>query len=53
MGSLKEIIEQQYALSKKVNISIEDTNRMADFEKEIFVNLLMGDLEEERKALKK
>lgn len=52
-GSLKEIIEQQYALSKRCNISIIDSNMMPDFERQIHVNLLMNDLEEEKKALSK
>lgn len=50
-NSLQAIIEQQYVLAKKCNISISDSNIMADFEREIFVNLLMRDIEEERKAL--
>lgn len=52
-GSLKEIIEQQYALAKKCNISILDSNMMPDFERQINVNLLMRDLQEEREELSK
>lgn len=50
-GDLKSLLEQQYVLAKKCNIGIPDTNQMAIFEMEIFVNLLMRDLEEEKKAL--
>lgn len=32
---------------------ISETNVMADFEREIYVNILIKDLEEERKALDK
>lgn len=52
-GSLKNILEQQYALSKKCNITPSESNMYADFEREIFVNLLMKDIEEENKALEK
>lgn len=52
-GSLQEIVEQQYALSKKCNIGILETNLMPDFERQIHVNLLMRDLAEEQKALGK
>jgi len=34
-------------------MSIADTNMLPDFEREIYVNLLMRDLEEEKKAIGK
>ena len=50
-GSLQDIIEQQYALAKKCNMGIIETNMLPDFERQIYVNLLLRDLEEERKSL--
>ena len=50
-GNLQNILEQQYVLSKKCNISISETNMLADFEREVYLNLLMRDIEEERNAL--
>jgi hypothetical protein len=32
---------------------VSETNAMADFEKEIYVNILLKDLEAERKAMEK
>lgn len=52
-GDLQSIIEQQYVLAKKVGMPLSDTNRMANFEMEIFVNLLMRDIEEERQSMEK
>lgn len=50
---MRNILEQQYALAKKCNMSIMDTNSLPDFEREIFTTLLMKDMEEEKKALSK
>lgn len=52
-GSFQDIIEQQYVLAKKCNMPISETNMMADFEREIYINILIKDLEEEKKALEK
>jgi len=51
--SLNGIIEEQYYLSKMCNVSYSETENMADFERFILVSLLMKDLKEEEKALKK
>jgi hypothetical protein len=48
-----EILEQQYMLSKKCNMPVSETNMMAEFEREIYVNLLLRDIQEEREALEK
>jgi len=50
-GSIRTILEEQYVLAKKCNMSPIDTNMLPDFEREIFVSILMKDMEEERKAL--
>jgi hypothetical protein len=50
-GSLKNILEQQYVLSRKCNISPIDSNMLPDFEREVYTSLLMKDMEEERKSL--
>lgn len=53
LGDFKSLIEQQYILSKKCGISILESSMMADFEREIYVSLLMKDTQEEMKALEK
>jgi hypothetical protein len=40
-------------LAKQCNISPVESNMLADFEREIYVNLLLKDIEAERKALEK
>lgn len=50
-GSFQDLIEQQYVLAKKCNMTVSETNMMADFEREIYINILMKDMEEEKKAL--
>jgi len=50
---MRTILEEQYVLAKKCNISPLDSNMLPDFEREIFVKLLMRDMEEEKKALNK
>ena len=47
------IIEDQYYLAKQANISISETQNMADFEREAYVSLLIKDLEEESKSYQK
>lgn len=50
--SLQNVIEEQYILARKINISPDVSNLMPDFERTIFVNLLIKELEEEEKKLK-
>jgi len=52
-GSFKGLIEEQYLLTRKCNISISDSNSMADFERQIFVSLAIKEIEEEKKAMSK
>jgi hypothetical protein len=52
-GSFQNILEQQYVLAKKCNMSIVETNLIPDFEREIYINMLLKDIEEERKHTKK
>jgi hypothetical protein len=49
--SLEKILEEQYYLSSKANISISDSNNMADFEREIYVGLLTKDLKNKKGLL--
>lgn len=51
--SLKSVIEEQYILARKINISPDVSNLMPDFERQIYINLLIKELQEEEKALKK
>jgi hypothetical protein len=50
---MRNILEEQYVLARKCNISLADSNMLPDFEREIYVRLLMRDMEEEKKALGK
>jgi hypothetical protein len=51
--NLKNIIEEQYYLAKKVNISVSESTLMADWEREIFCSLLLADIKEENEEIKK
>jgi len=52
-SSLQGIIEEQYILARKINISLDVSNMLPDFERTIYINLLMKELEEEQKRLNK
>lgn len=47
------VLEEQFYLSKKAKISISDSNNIAEFEREIFVNMLLKDIKKEQEALEK
>lgn len=44
-------MEEQYILARKINISPDVSNLLPDFERSIFVTLLMKEIREEEKAL--
>ena len=48
-ANLGVIMEQQYYLASKGGISLMDSNNIPDFERELYVGLLMKDLKN-RKA---
>jgi len=50
-GSFKGIIEEQYILARKCNISPLDSDHMVGFEREIFISLVMKEIEEESKSM--
>lgn len=52
-GSFKGIIEEQYLLARKCNISPMESDQMPGFEREIFIGLIMKEIEEESKAMGK
>jgi len=54
-NTLHSITEEQYYLATKANISIEESNELADFEREAFLNLIIRDLrtQVENEKLKK
>ena len=49
--SLADILRQQFQLSRKANINISETEMMADFEREVYINLLLEDLKREKEQL--
>lgn len=50
--SLENILEEQFQLARKAGISIIESNNMADFEREVCLNMLIRDLKTEAKQLK-
>jgi hypothetical protein len=46
-------MEEQYILARKINISPDVSNLLPDFERTIYVSLLMKELKEEEKALQR
>ena len=49
--SLNSIIEEQYQLSKNINISLQESGDLPDFERIIYVNLLLRDKKKEEESL--
>lgn len=49
--SIDSILREQFQLSRKANISIEVSEYLPDFEREIYMNLLISDIKQEREAL--
>jgi len=45
--SLQSITEDQYYLASRAHISISESNDLADFEREAFVNILIRDVKEQ------
>ena len=52
-GDLKTILEEQYLLSRKCSTSPNESNLMADFERQVYVNLIIKEVEEEKKSMDK
>lgn len=50
-GSLRAILEEQYILARKLHITPLESNLMPDFERTVFVNMLMKEIAEEKKAM--
>ena len=48
---MSQIIEEQYILARKINISPDVSNMLPDFERTIYVNLLIKEIKEEEKRL--
>ena len=51
-ASLKIITEEQFYLSSRANISIEESNLLPDFEREAFLNLVIQDIRNKTENLK-
>lgn len=48
--SIDRIIDDQYWLSRRANISVSESNEMAEFERLFFVSLLLRDIKEEKES---
>lgn len=46
-GSFTTIMEEQYILARKCNISPLDSDQMVDFERTIFVTMVIKEIEKE------
>lgn len=51
-ANIPYIIESQYYLAKKANISYQDTNALPDWERDVLVGFLMRDLKKEAEQIK-
>jgi hypothetical protein len=49
----QNLLEEQYWLSKRANISVSETNDMAEFERGFFISLLHKDIQMETKEYQK
>jgi len=47
---LDSILHEQYFLARGANITIEDSNKMPEFERKMIVGMLSKDLAEEAEA---
>lgn len=52
-ASLESILEEQFYLAYKAKIPISDSNGIPDFEREIFINMLLKDIKKRNEALNK
>ncbi len=52
-ASMQSIMENQYYLARKANISISDSNNIPEFELMSLIGLLMKDLKQEKDALQR
>lgn len=50
---MRSIMEQQYVLARKCNISPLHSDQLPDFEREIYVNILMKEMQDEKDAIGK
>lgn len=48
--SLKSILREQYELSRRAGISLTESDEMADFEREMFMNWLLDDVKRESES---
>lgn len=47
---LHDLLRVQYVLAKNANINISESNELPDFEREIFLSLLVEDIKEENET---
>jgi hypothetical protein len=52
-GSLRTILEEQFLLSRKCSMSPTESNLLPDFEREVYISLLIKEIEEEKKSMDK
>jgi len=50
-SDLSGIVQEQFWLSKKGNISISESNQMAEFERASYVNLLVESIKKETQSI--
>jgi len=50
---MESILQEQYLLARKCHISPNESNLMPDFERQIFISLIIKEIEEEKKSMNK
>jgi len=50
--NISNIMEEQYQLARKVNISVSESNMLPIFEMESYVDMLIKELNQEKENLK-
>lgn len=51
-AKLEDLIHVQYVLAKHANISISESNGLPDFEREVYLSLLIDEIKKEGESLK-
>lgn len=51
--TLESVLRQQYKLASKANINISESDELIDFEREIYINLLIEEIKAKNKEMEK
>ena len=51
--TLESVLRQQYKLSSQANINISESDDLVDFEREIYISLLIEEIKNKNEAMEK